>query len=130
MNFRVTIHGRKLICHGLANMSEKVQSLVSLGHLLRWHRVSKHIYCDKENAEIEYTVNINDPAFFTAEFILALSFRLASYIAPRLTGGDPFKMKSEMISQYEIEIARAKKQALNEENKEKQPESEFIRTRS
>ena len=62
------------------------------------------IYTDKEDAEIEYTKNVTDPGLFSAEFTLALSFRLASYIAPRLTGGDPFKMKQEMLAQYELSL--------------------------
>jgi len=88
------------------------------------------IYTDQENAEAEYTVNVEDPGLFTEEFILALSFRLASYIAPRITGGDPFKMKEEMLGQYEIELGKAKKKNLNEENLDRIPQSEFITTRS
>lgn len=90
----------------------------------------KLIYADKENAKIEYTEDISDPEFFSAEFALALSFRLASYIAPRLTGGDPFKMKQEMLGQYDLEINRAKKKAFNEEQHEQPPKSELITTRS
>ena len=88
------------------------------------------IYTDKENAEIEYTKNVTDPGLFSAEFALALSFRLASYIAPRLTGGDPFKMKQEMLAQYEIELGRAKKKNMNEETADILPESEMITIRS
>jgi hypothetical protein len=88
------------------------------------------IYTDKEDAEIEYTKNVKDPGLFSAEFILALSFRLASYIAPRLTGGDPFKMKQEMLAQYEIELGRAKKKNMNEETADILPESEMITIRS
>lgn len=88
------------------------------------------IYTDQEDAEVEYTVNIEDPEFFSAEFSLALSFSLAGYIAPRLTGGDPFKMKEEMLGQYALELGRAKKKAMNEETPDQKPESEFITTRS
>lgn len=88
------------------------------------------IYTDKENAKIEYTKNVTDPGLFSAEFALALSFRLASYIAPRLTGGDPFKMKQEMLAQYEIELGRAKKKNMNEETADILPESEMITIRS
>lgn len=88
------------------------------------------IYTDHEDAEIEYTQNLTNTDLFSAEFDLALSFRLASYIAPRLTGGDPFKMKAEMLGQYELEIGRAKKKNMNEETQELQPESESILVRS
>ena len=87
------------------------------------------IYTDQENAEAEYTEDVND-AYFTPTFILAFSFRLASYIAPRLTGGDPFKIKAEMLAQYQIEIDRARKININEEVEDPRPESELISVRS
>jgi hypothetical protein len=88
------------------------------------------IFSDQANAVIEYTENISDPQFFSAEFTLALSFRLASYIAPRLTGGDPFNAKQEMLAQYILELGNAKKKTMNEEKKDLKPPSEFIRYRS
>ena len=87
------------------------------------------IYTDKELAEIEYTDNVVNTELFSSEFNLALSFRLASLIAPRLTGGDPFKMKAEMLNQYTLEMSKAKKKNLNEEVSDRQRESEFITTR-
>lgn len=90
----------------------------------------KVIYTDKENAEAEYTVRVEDPSYFTAEFTLALSFRLAAYLAPRLTGGDPFKMKEEMIRQYFYELGKAKERSFNEETPDKMPDSDFITYRS
>ncbi len=90
----------------------------------------KLIYTDKQGAEVEYTVRLSDPTIFSPEFSLALSFNLAAYIAPRLTGGDPFKMKQEMLNQYRLELGRAKKKNMNEEVTETPPPSEFITTRS
>lgn len=87
------------------------------------------IYTDQENATVEYTENIVDLDLLTPECDLALSFRLASYIAPRLTGGDPFKMKEEMLGQYELEIGRAKKKEFNEAREDLPPMSELITTR-
>lgn len=88
------------------------------------------IYTDEAEAQAEYTYRVENPGIFSPDFSLALSFRLASYIAPRLTGGDPFKMKQEMLSQYELEIGRAKMKNMNEEAPDILPESEFISTRS
>jgi hypothetical protein len=85
----------------------------------------KVIYTDQANAEVEKTVTISDPEYFTAQFSLALSFRLAAYISPRITGGDPFKMKSEMLAQYAIELQAAKTNDLNELRLDKKPKSEF-----
>lgn len=87
------------------------------------------IYCDTEDAEIEYTVRAEDPELYSPDFVMALSFRLAFYIAPRLTGGDPFGLGSRALKMYEYEISKAKASAANEEQYDNLPESEFIRTR-
>ena len=46
----------------------------------------KVILCDLGEAEIEYIKAITDPAVFDPAFVLALSYRLAQYIAIPLTG--------------------------------------------
>ena len=79
----------------------------------------KVIYTDKGEAEIEYTQNLTNASLFSSEFDLALSFRLASLVGARLTGGDPFKIKGDMLQQYEMELARAKKKNMNEETEDK-----------
>lgn len=87
------------------------------------------IYSDQPEAAVEYTYNVTSAALFTEEFKLALSFRLAEFIAARLTGGDPFKIKQEMMQQYNMEIGKAIKKNNNEEVGDQMPESEFIRVR-
>lgn len=87
------------------------------------------IYTDMEDAEIEYTLNATDPQFYPSDFTNALAFRLAMYIAPRLTGGDPFKMGDRAAKMYDYEVSRAKATALNEEQETVEAESEFIRAR-
>lgn len=87
------------------------------------------IYTDQPNAEAEYTFNVKSTNLFSAEFDLALSFRLAALVGAKLTGGDPFKIKQDMLRQYEIELGRAKKKNMNEETQPKFPESDLIRAR-
>lgn len=87
------------------------------------------IYTDEEDAEIEYIRNVTNPAHFTPDFINAMSYRLAVYIAPRVTRGDPFKLGQAALQMYQMEISKAKATALNEEQSDKKLESEFIRTR-
>lgn len=89
----------------------------------------KLIFCDIEEAECEYTVKVTDTQFFTPDFILALSYRLAYYIAPRLTAGDPFKLGDAALKMYQIEVGRAISSAFNEEQPGPIPESELIRVR-
>jgi hypothetical protein len=87
------------------------------------------VYTDEEDAFIEYTYKADNPIRYPADFSLALSFRLASYIAPRLTGGDPFKLGARAMQLYEYEVGRAKANAVNEEQVDQDPESSFVRIR-
>ena len=87
------------------------------------------VYTDKEDAEVEYTVKITDSSLFPADFILALSYKLAMYIAPRITGGDPFKLAARAERLYIDQIGKAKDNAVNEQQDEEPVESEFVRSR-
>ena len=87
------------------------------------------VYTDYENAEIEYTVRDISPQFYPPDFVMAFSLYLAHLMAPRLTGGDQFKLGARALSLYDLEISRAVKNAFNEQQIEEPPESEFIRDR-
>lgn len=73
------------------------------------------IFTDAENAELEYTLNVNDEDIYSSDFKLAFSYRLAHYIAPRLTAGDPFNLGDKAMRKYMIEIGRASANAFNED---------------
>jgi hypothetical protein len=98
-------------------------------YILASDDIGKLIYTDQSNATGKYTKKITDVSLFPSDFTMALSLRLAYYIAPRVTRGDPFKLQEKVINNYFIEISRTKATALNEEQSEKEPESEFIRSR-
>jgi hypothetical protein len=87
------------------------------------------LYCDIENAEIEYTKREDDTSLYPVDFTLALSYKLAFYTAPRLTKGDPFGLANRAMQMYNVTIAKAANNALNEEQVEENPDSEFIRSR-
>lgn len=87
------------------------------------------IYTDKEEAELEFTVKETNPERFSPDFIMFLSLRLAAMIAPRLTRGDPFKMGARALQVYEYEASKARATAVNEQQDEENPESEFVRGR-
>lgn len=87
------------------------------------------IYTNEENARCEYTILIEDPIRYPADFTLALSLRLAAAIAPRITAGDPFKMGERAMRLYQFEISKAQAQAANEEQPAIEPDSEFVRGR-
>lgn len=87
------------------------------------------IFTDMEDAQAEYTVLTDDSTLYPVDFGLALSFRLAAYVAPRLTNGDPFKMGDRAMQMYEYELRKAQATVANEEQPDQLPDSEFIRGR-
>jgi hypothetical protein len=87
------------------------------------------IFCDIEDAEMEYSVREEDPEKYPSDFIMAFSYRLAAYIAPRLTKGDPFKLGDKSMSMYFNELSQARANALNEEQVPIEAEAEIIRAR-
>lgn len=88
------------------------------------------IYTDEASAVVEYTVRVTNPSFYPPDFTNALSYRLAHYIAPRITSGDQFKLGDKALKMWDFEVNRAISNDLNEEQFEEHPESEFIRFRS
>jgi len=89
----------------------------------------KLIYTDQEDAEAEYTVLVDDPGLYPPDFVMALSLRLAAYIAPRLTAGDPFKMGDRSLKLYVLSQATAEANAVNEQQDEDTPDPDLIRAR-
>lgn len=89
----------------------------------------KLIYTDLDEAIAEYTVNLTGTDLFTAEFCIALSYLLAHYAAPKLSKGDPKKMKNDMLVLYRLAVSEAKSKSLNEEQRDPYPDAEMIRGR-
>lgn len=87
------------------------------------------IFTDAVNAEGKYTIMTTE-SFFTSDFILALSFRLAYYIAPRVTAGDPFKLGPQMMQKYLFELGRATSNAFNEDQSIEIQDTESIQARN
>lgn len=89
----------------------------------------KLLYTDTQNAKCEYTFKETVVNRFDSDFVMALSYLLAAYITPRMTGSDRFKMVPALMQLYMTEIGNARANALNEQAAEAAPESEFIRGR-
>jgi hypothetical protein len=87
------------------------------------------IYTDEPDAKVEYTLREEDPLRYPPDFVLAFSFLLASYIAPRVTGGDPFKLGTRAAQFYLQHITMAQANSANEAVIDRPPESEMIRAR-
>lgn len=87
------------------------------------------IYTDQPDAVVWYSYLETDPDKYTPDFVMALSYLIAHYVAPALTAGDPFKMGERAFQQYAMEISRAQSNALMEEQPEEVVQSELIRAR-
>lgn len=88
------------------------------------------IYTNQDDASLEYTVDVTDPSRWPSDFLLAYSYRLAMYIAPRIAAGDPFKMGQNAERRYLAEISKAEATAFNEEQQPESPDPEMIAARS
>ena len=89
----------------------------------------KLVYTDCEDAVIDYAKPVLAEDKWPADFVLAFSYLLGSYIAPRLTKGDPFKMREIVLALYSQYRQLAEQRAVNEEQAEEVPASEFVRAR-
>ena len=73
------------------------------------------ILTDLEDATCKYTVDVEDETYFQPDFVMAISYRLAYYIAPRITAGDPFNLGQKAMTNYTIELSKASANAFNED---------------
>ena len=85
------------------------------------------IYADSVEAEIEFTSKMTNPGLFPADFSLALSYRLAAYIAPTLARDS--NLAKECYALYQYHSGRALANGKNEEQKDRQTESDLILAR-
>jgi len=87
------------------------------------------IFTDIEDATIEYTVREEDGTLYTPDFVMAFSYRLAHYIGPRIAGSDFVELGQRIFQLYQIEVSNAAAVAFNEEQGDRMPESELVRSR-
>lgn len=87
------------------------------------------IYTDTQDAVLEYKKTEVTENLFPDDFSMALSFKLAFYIAPTLAKGDPYKLGDRAQQNYQRHIMMAAANAANEQQDEELPDSEFIRNR-
>ncbi len=70
------------------------------------------------NARIEYTANIFDPTLYSYMFAITVSYLLASYMAPNLTGGDANGLGEKALRLYSANLAIASSQEFHEQTYE------------
>lgn len=87
------------------------------------------IFTDRQEAEIEYTHYVQNTDHMPDDFILALSYKLASLIGPSIMSGDDFKLARAALELWKMHLNRAEATAMSEEQGHIQPEAESIRAR-
>jgi hypothetical protein len=90
----------------------------------------KLIYTDQEEANVEITSIVTNSGLFDPLFVNAFAWKLGWHIALGLTGGDKAKMVEYAEKKYMDVIIEATNAAANQMQKDKDPDSEFIRARS
>lgn len=89
-----------------------------------------YVFTNQQYAQCEYTFLVTDTSTMPPDFIMAFSLRLAAFMVARVTGGDPYHLKQEVMALYDAEITKAKAGALNEEQTPQELPSEFERSRN
>ena len=87
------------------------------------------LFTDQTPCDIEYTKRIEDSQRWDVDFSTALSYLLASYIAPRIAAGDNTGLTRRCYELYVAETNRAMATILNGERHDLLPPSSFARAR-
>lgn len=87
----------------------------------------KLILCDQADAEISYTIRVENPAVFDVDFESALEYALAAELA-RAIPKDPVRAR-EMEQLSELKLREAAAAALNEQKDDPEPDGEFLASR-
>lgn len=87
------------------------------------------IYTDKAEAQLVYTKKETNTERYPADFVMMQSLLLAAYIAPAVTGADPFKLGDRALKLYTYHKSVAEAASGNEGQAEEPPEAESIRAR-
>lgn len=87
------------------------------------------IYCNERFVVLSFTSRSVSEQVMPADFVMAFSFKLAAYVAPSVTGGDPFNLGDKALSKYLALIDTAKASSYNEESNQQAHESELVTVR-
>lgn len=106
----------------------------TLDTLTRW-RVERNplggqfLYMDQQAATIEYIARITDPEEFPVDFVIALSYLIASRICASVVSENASQRTITMLGLYKEACGQAKMHAANEQVVDIPRESDFILSR-
>lgn len=88
------------------------------------------VLTDLEDAQIEYTQQVDDTEQFDPMFVSALSYLLASKIAPRVCGTDQTKLRDGALRLYAWAVGMAQDAAAREDVDDLPPDASMITART
>ena len=91
--------------------------------------VGDKIYTDMQYAYLQYTCLPPDDSLYPPDFALTLSYKLAFYIIPSVSAGDPFQKAPQMVAFYTSMINKAEANSMNQDQVGQDVQSEFVRCR-
>ena len=89
------------------------------------------VLTNQSSGLIEYTSNMSGlSSHWPDDFVLTVSYRLAAYIAPRVTAGDPFKTGQNAMQMYAMHLAEARTNDIRQGPKTRQTGARWITERN
>lgn len=82
------------------------------------------VFCDIEDASMEYTMNLTDTRYFTPDLDNAIAAKLAFYVAPKVAREQP-GLRMEMAQLWQFLLDQARVNDINGEQRDENPVSSF-----
>lgn len=87
------------------------------------------IFTDHSEPVGLFTEKEDEDTNFDDDFAIAWSYRLAYFVAPGVTGGDPFQLQRAALSNFKAELHNAIKMDMIEQQRDPYPASKYERAR-
>lgn len=87
------------------------------------------LYCDLDDAELEYVFFHDDPVRYPPPFVKALAYLLATYLAPSLAKTEIAKRGRLVLDLYNLALSQAQANSLNQQCPDAPPASSYERSR-
>lgn len=111
---------------GIRNDNRQTRVTYKIGY----DSTGKIIFTDQDDAIGEYIIRVSDVALYTQSFCIALSYRLAAFIAPQIVGvANAASASKLMLDLYQMSLTRAQANNLNEQQPDDTSVGEFIESR-
>jgi hypothetical protein len=95
----------------------RTQRLIrNIPYKIYWGTAGREIYTDQDEAVGRYSISITETGRFPPDFVLALSYSLAAFVAPRVVSADNYEI-AQLVKEYaRLSANIAAANSYNEEN--------------